>query len=234
MPRLTETFGRAFAFAQAAHAGKTRKRTTVPYISHLMAVSALVLEFGGNAAQAAAALLHDTVEDCGVSLKELERRFGKAIAGIVADCTDAETTKKKDQPWKERKVRYIDHLRDEARPHSLLVSAADKLHNARAIVRDVTNHGPSVWRRFNAEPREILWYYDELAKTFHARRREARQLEFLLPELDAAVKELTRGAIPGLSPEELQKQADESQKAFEKAVTERGFRIPGPDEPDAR
>ena len=104
MTRLSEKLARAFAFAQRAHGGQTRKGTSIPYLSHPMAVASIVLEYGGSEDQAAAALLHDTVEDCGVTYEQLSGEFGPAVARIVKDCTDAETLPK--PPWRERKERY--------------------------------------------------------------------------------------------------------------------------------
>lgn len=164
---LTDRFSDAFVFAEKAHRLKARKSTTIPYISHLMAVSAFVLEYGGTEDQAVAALLHDVVEDCRVPFEEISRRFGPAVERIVRDCTDA--TEEPKPLWKPRKLKYIAHLAKEAGADSLLVSAADKLHNARAIVRDVRRDGPAVWNRFNAKAPDILWYYEELAAIFATR-----------------------------------------------------------------
>jgi (p)ppGpp synthase/HD superfamily hydrolase len=130
-PRLTDKLAKAFRLALKAHAGQ------IPYLSHPMAVASIVLEHGGTEDQAVAALLHDTVEDCGVTCARIARGFGPAAARMVKDCTDPETSPK--LPWKERKRRYLERLRS-----SLLVSAADKLHNARAIVGDVRHEGKKV------------------------------------------------------------------------------------------
>lgn len=187
-PRLSDKLAKAFQFAQIAHGRQVRKGTAIPYLSHPMAVSAITLEHGGTEDQASAALLHDTVEDCGVTYQQISRRFGHVVARIVRDCTDAETIPK--PPWKERKVRYIEHLeRSDAR--SLLVSAADKLHNARAIVTDVKRDGNKVWKRFNASPAEILWYYESLHRVFRKRRAEGGgAFKRLTSELGAIVAEM--------------------------------------------
>lgn len=187
-PTLTTRFTRAFGFAYHAHLDTVRKGTGIPYLSHPMAVAAIVFEHGGSEDQAIAALLHDTVEDCGVRYETLAAEFGPAVARIVKDCTDAETDPK--PPWKERKVRYIEHIR-KADPASLLVSAADKLHNARAIVHDVKLHGAGVWKRFNTTPDEILWYYDSLVRAF--RKRSAHLTDgfrHLLASLEAEVSQM--------------------------------------------
>jgi GTP pyrophosphokinase len=167
-------FERALSFATRLHAKQTRKATDIPYISHLIGVAGLVLENGGNRDQAIAALLHDSIEDCGEDYpggvpalrRDLEAEFGSTVLGIVEGCTDAETFPK--PPYLERKKRYIAHLED-APPEVLLVSCADKLHNARAIVADLRVMGPALFERFNGGRDGTLWYYESLAKVF-ARR----------------------------------------------------------------
>ena len=153
-PRFTE----AFLYAAEKHATQTRKRTDVPYISHLMAVAALVLEAGGGEDEAVAALLHDVVEDCGGMpvLEEVRRRFGNRVADIVQGCTDAYTIPKPE--WKKRKLDYLDTLR-RASDDVRLVSAADKLHNVRTILADYRREGDAVWDRFSGRRDGTLWYY---------------------------------------------------------------------------
>ena len=126
-----------------------------------------MLEHGGDEDQACAALLHDAVEDGGVEWDAVIRDgFGLRVAGIVRACTDADTQSK--PPWRARKEAYLAHLEGE-RLDALLVSAADKLHNARAIVSDLRTHGPGMFSRFNAGQAGTLWYYGALAEVF-ARR----------------------------------------------------------------
>src|SRR6201984_2426412 len=123
---LGRRFNQAFLFAAEKHSGQTRKASTIPYIAHLMGVSSLVLEAGGDEDLAIAALLHDVVEDCGGApmLREVRRRFGARVAKVVEGCTDADTDPK--PPWRERKEIYLRHLA-EADADTRLVSAADKL-----------------------------------------------------------------------------------------------------------
>jgi len=156
--KLGPRFEDAFQFAAGKHAAQTRKRTDVPYISHLMSVAALVLEAGGDEDQTIAALLHDVVEDCGGEpvLEEVRHRFGDRVAKIVAGCTDAYTIPK--PAWKQRKLDYLEVLRradDDVR----LVSAADKLHNVRTILADYRTEGDAVWERFSGRRDGTLWYY---------------------------------------------------------------------------
>jgi len=154
----------ATALAMRLHAEQTRKGTSIPYIAHLMSVSALVLEHGGDEEQAIAGLLHDAIEDCGIHCEAvIEARFGTRVAAIVRACTDAETLPK--PPWRARKEAYLAHL-EHAGADALLVSACDKLHNARSIVDDLHAHGPFMMSRFNAGMEGTLWYYRALATAF--------------------------------------------------------------------
>jgi (p)ppGpp synthase/HD superfamily hydrolase len=134
---LTSKFDEAVQLASHLHREQARKGTQIPYISHVLAVTALVLDYGGTETQAIAALLHDAVEDCGGKpvLDKIEAQFGREVAAIVESCTDSfEEGPKRD--WKERKEEYLQHLR-ECDPASLIVVAADKLHNLTAIERDL-------------------------------------------------------------------------------------------------
>lgn len=175
-----DRLGRALTLAHQAHRTQKRKGTDIPYISHPMAVSALTLEYGGNEDQAIAALLHDAIEDGGQDYAPLiEEAFGSDVLGMVLDCTDgttedkaaAVTPEEKLADWKARKLAYLEHLRSRspATP-SLLVSACDKLHNARTILFDFRKLGEPLFRRFTASREGTLWYYDELATIFVAKQ----------------------------------------------------------------
>lgn len=188
--KLGERFVQAFEYAAGAHAGQRRKGKDLAYISHLMAVAALVLEAGADEDTAIAALLHDIVEDQGGQprLQDVEQRFGKRVAQIVWDCTDADTVPK--PPWRERKEKYLAHLGN-VLPESRLVSAADKLHNAREILADYREEGENVWARFNGGREGTLWYYRALAKKLAAldSNRLVRELERVVTELDRLAAE---------------------------------------------
>jgi (p)ppGpp synthase/HD superfamily hydrolase len=162
---LTGRFERALAYAIRVHGGQYRKGTSVPYVSHVLAVAALVLEDGGGEDEAIAALLHDAVED-GDGRRELARireEFGDRVAEIVWACSDTDARPK--PPWRMRKERYIAHVR-EAGPDVRRVSCADKVHNARAILLDYRTHGERLWDRFSASGDETLWYYEQLVEAF--------------------------------------------------------------------
>ena len=190
--RLGPRFDDAFRFAAEKHAAQTRKRTDVPYISHLMSVAALVLEAGGDEDQAIAALLHDVVEDCGGEpmLEEVRGRFGDRVAKIVQGCTDAYAVPK--PPWKQRKLDYLDLLRS-ADDDIRLVSAADKLHNVRTILTDYRREGDSVWDRFSGRRDGTLWYYRAVLEVLRAGRPNR-----LVDELQRVVTELESVARTGM------------------------------------
>lgn len=162
---LSQRFEEALNFCVRLHSQQRRKGTHVPYIAHLLAVTALVLEDGGDEDLVIAALLHDAVEDQGGldTLQMIRIKFGDRVADIVDGCTDSYTVPK--LPWRERKERYLDHLQA-ANLDILRVSLADKLHNSRSILRDLRLSGDDTWSRFNGGKEGTLWYYRELAAIF--------------------------------------------------------------------
>ncbi len=168
-PRLTPKFTDALGYAARLHATQTRKASEVPYLGHLLSVAGLVIEADGTETQAIAALLHDAAEDQGGerTLDEIGRKFGADVRAIVAACSDTFESPK--PPWRERKEQYIDHLRG-ASDDAVLVSLADKLDNARAILRDFRALGSDVWQRFRVrDPGLHLWYYRSLLEVFEQR-----------------------------------------------------------------
>ena len=184
--RLSSKFDEAFLYAHEAHRNQKRKKTERPYISHLMGVASLVLQYGGDEEQAMAALLHDVVEDCGGAprLKEIREKFGERVARIVEGCTDSDRTPK--PPWRERKQGYLERVRSEP-AEVLLVSAADKLYNIREILMDLREQGAGVWERFSGKREGSLWYYRALLEEFRGRTASS-----LVGELDRTVSELER------------------------------------------
>jgi GTP pyrophosphokinase len=181
---LTERFQAALVYACAAHAGQLRKGTQVPYVAHLLGVTGIALEHGADEDEAIAALLHDAVEDQGgaTRLEDIRRRFGERVAAIVEGCTDADVIPK--PPWRERKEKYIAHVY-EADPSVRLVSAADKLHNARSILLDYRTHGDDLWTRFKGGKDGTLWYYRALVEAFRTHGASP-----LIAELARVVEEL--------------------------------------------
>jgi (p)ppGpp synthase/HD superfamily hydrolase len=177
----------ALALAVQAHEGQIRKGTKIPYISHPMAVSAIALEFGATEDQAIAALLHDAIEDGGNKFANIiKAQFGDHVHDLVQGCTDGIPDHKGQKaPWEERKTAYLAHL-EEASDDVLLVSCSDKLHNARAIVSDLINEGPSVFERFSSSTKQTLWYYRQLANVFTNRKTPpAKSLESAVSQMEA-------------------------------------------------
>ena len=183
---LSTRFEEALIFATRLHARQVRKGTPVPYISHLLAVAGIVLEQGGDEDAAIAALLHDAVEDQGGrrTLDEIRRRFGDRVAEIVEECSDAFTFFK--PPWRKRKGAYLAHL-PQASAAARLVSAADKLHNARTTVADYRASGEAIWGRFNGGREGTLWFYRAMVEALQAGGSFP-----LVEELDRVVSELER------------------------------------------
>lgn len=176
--------GAALKLAADAFAQRERKGSGAPYLTHLLAVATIVMEHGGDEDQIAAAVLHDYLEDIpGASEHEVATEFGERVARIVLALSDATDATQK-APWKPRKLRYLEHLRTET--HDVkLVSAADKLHNARSIVDDHRRMGDAVFERFTASRDETLWYYREVVRAL------ATDFDHpLLAELRSAVREL--------------------------------------------
>ncbi len=183
---MTSRFEQALVFAAQLHREQRRKGSGVPYISHLLGVTALVIEHGGDEDEAIAALLHDAIEDQGGprAREKIRRRFGDRVTGIVDGCTDSETIPK--PPWKERKRAYIAHL-SEAPASVRLVSAADKLHNARSILNDYRSLGEEIWQRFAGRKAGTLWYYRSVLDVLSQAGRTP-----LVEELDRVVSQLER------------------------------------------
>ncbi len=180
---LSPRFELALTYAAVIHAHQQRKGTGIPYLAHLLGVASIALEYGASEDEAIAALLHDAGEDAGGSgrIDDIRLRFGDAVADIVQGCTDTVVTPK--PPWRKRKEDYIAHLAT-ASPSTLLVSAADKVHNARAIVRDLRTSGEDLWTRFSGG-RESLWYYRSLVTAFRSGGNKE-----LVDELDRVVSEM--------------------------------------------
>jgi (p)ppGpp synthase/HD superfamily hydrolase len=169
---LTERFDRALLYATHVHGGQVRKGTSIPYVAHLLAVTATVLEYGGSEDMAIAAFLHDAVEDQGGEprLTDIRNRFGDRVADMVRSCSDSVVNTSAGQQKEDKRIRtarYIEHL-ETADQETLLISLSDKIHNARSILRDLRKPeiGTTVWARFKRPKEETLWNYRELANAF--------------------------------------------------------------------
>src|SRR3990172_752325 len=186
----TDRLSEALVFAAHLHARQTRKGTHIPYIAHLMAVAGLVLENGGDEDEAIAALLHDAVEDQGgaATRENIRRRFGDRVVEIVDGCTDSDEVPK--PPWRVRKEAFLARL-PQASSSVRLVSAADKLHNARTILADYRSMGDSVWERFTGGKSRTLWYYRALVDAFRAAGASplVQDLARVVAELEQATRQ---------------------------------------------
>lgn len=183
-------FRDALTVAMMLHGEQVKKKTNIPYLAHLLAVTALVLEHGGDEEQAVAALLHDAIEDAGAEVRPLVARFGSRVAAIVEGCTDTDVQPK--PPYRERKQRYLEHLAH-APDDVILVCMADKLANVRSIIADFRVVGDRIWERFSGGKSGTLWYYREIVNVCAQKTRSA-----LFHELERAVRELE--GLAGLGP----------------------------------
>lgn len=162
---LSAAYDDALAYAARLHRDQVRKGSNIPYIAHLLSVSSRVLSAGGSETQAIGGLLHDAAEDQGgkITLDDINARFGDAVARIVADCTDAWVEPK--PPWRQRKEEYL-ALLPKKPGESLLVSLADKVDNAEAILQDYRVVGDGLWSRFTGGREGTIWYYRSLRDIF--------------------------------------------------------------------
>ena len=182
--KLTSNFEQALIYATQLHANQIRKVDKIPYISHLMSVSALILEAGGTEDEAIAGLLHDAVEDQGgkATREEIRQKFGETVVEIVDGCTETDITPK--PPWKERKIQYIENIRNGS-DSVKLVSLADKLHNARSLLIGYQNQGDKLWDYFSGSKENKLWFYGELLKIY-----QQGNVNFMTVELERILAEL--------------------------------------------
>ena len=184
----SERLIKALEAAAVMHAAQRRKGTEIPYLAHLIGTCAIALEYGADEDEAIAALLHDAIEDVQPTdgARAAVASFGERVLRIVEGCTDTDTHPK--PPWRPRKEAYLRHLA-EAVASVLLVSAADKLHNARSVVADLRTSGDAVWERFNGGRDGSLWYYRALVAAFRANPAHAPAL---IDELDRTITEMER------------------------------------------
>lgn len=182
--RLSPRFRDALSYAAELHAAQRRKASGEPYIAHLLAVAALVLEHGGNEDEAIAALLHDAVEDQGgvATQDEIARRFGPTVVALVDGCTDTSQCPK--PPWQARKEAYLARIADAPAALRLIV-AADKLHNVQSLLREFRRHGDTMWQLFNGGRDGTLWYYRSLVDALRKQSNDE-----IVVELATAVAEL--------------------------------------------
>lgn len=179
-----EKFEEALLYAARLHRDQTRKGTDTPYVTHLLAVASIIGESGGTENEVVAALLHDAPEDRGGKerLQDIRKRFGDEVAEIVAGCTDTYEDPKPE--WRPRKEAYVAQVA--TAPASVqLVSAADKLHNARSILADLRSLGDELWDRFTGDKEGTLWYYRALVEAYAGAGANP-----IVEELDRVVREI--------------------------------------------
>ncbi len=183
MNAYTTKFDEAMALATDSFRGIYRKGTTIPYLTHLMSVAAMVGEGGGDEEQMIAAMLHDYLEDIrGATREGVEAQFGARVARMVVALSDSTSHPK--PAWRERKEKYIAHLEHEP-AEVKLISTADKLHNCRSIVRDHQARGDEIFMLFTGKKDGTLWYYRALLPALSKNWGHP-----LLEELRASVKHL--------------------------------------------
>lgn len=186
----------AAAWAIEMHGDQVRKATGIPYVSHLFAVAALAMEYGADEDQTVAALLHDVIEDTPAGFDDVNDRFGQRVAAIVESCSDSHGEPK--PAWWERKRAYVHHV-GEMRSDALIVTMADKLHNAQSIRRDLLAQGLAMFARFTAaDPEDQLWYFEALVEKYRERTVDEETLTPLVDELERVVTDV-RGQVEALS-----------------------------------
>jgi (p)ppGpp synthase/HD superfamily hydrolase len=178
-------FEQAFTLANRLHAGQTRKSTSIPYISHLLGVAALVITDGGSEEEAVAALLHDAAEDQGgeATLALIEEQFGARVARIVADSSD--TFEDPKPPWRERKESHLARMQH-VEADTCRVMLADKVYNSRTLLNDLYREGEAAWDKFNGGKEGTLWYYREMHALLSAKLpgELANQLSRIITEIE--------------------------------------------------
>ncbi len=183
---LTERFEEALTYAHQLHREQTRKSTTIPYLSHLLMVTGLVLEQGADEDTAIAALLHDAVEDAGgaATRAEIARRFGARVAGLVDEVTETDEDPK--PPWRERKLAYLARV-ETMSSGALLIAIADKLHNNMHTLSDVRASGEVVWSRFNVSKADQAWFHHAFLRVASSRADAPAALLAELRRVDEAL-----------------------------------------------
>jgi (p)ppGpp synthase/HD superfamily hydrolase len=198
---LSPKFTEALLYAGELHGRQRRKGSGIPFMAHLLGVTSIVMEDGGDEEEGIGALLHDAVEDHprrGHTEKEILERFGRRVHTIVMGCTEPDPHALEDGtkgPWEQRKRNYIEHLRHAANADVLRVSTADKLYNARSIINDMRVVGDEVWHRFSVPKEKTLWYYREvtnalLSATPPDKSRLVRELHGIVTALERGVQRL--------------------------------------------
>lgn len=179
----------AFTFAANGHKGELKKLTGTNYLYHPMAVAALVFKFGGDEKQAAAALLHDLIDNHQKS--EISNKFGSEVADLAYSFQDPPGYENK--TWKEKKFAYLSKI-SEVSDRAFLVIACEEYHDGSELVYEVKTHGPTIWTRYPARADEVLWYYIEIFNLISKKMGEESSLSqefyWIISELQVLVESL--------------------------------------------
>ena len=187
MKAFSQRYEAALTLAAQAHRHQDRKAGDVPYIVHPVHVSTILLRHGFAEEVVVAGLLHDVVEDQDISLARIEAVFGPSVAELVAAVTERKLEAGVERPWEDRKREVLAQVRA-ASPDAVAVKAADALHSARSLARDLGLYGPSLWSHFSRGPGPSLWYYQSVG----ALVRERLGQHPLADELAEAIQDLER------------------------------------------
>ena len=156
---------KALEYAAFYHKKEVRKGTKTPYIVHPVEVAMILKESSLEEEVIAAGMLHDILEDTGVSPEEIRSEFGEEILRLVLGASE-KLENRDDRSWRKRKEHTINYLKDEADFKIKLIACADKLSNARSTLRDLETEDPEeFWSRFNAGKEEQKWYYQSLVES---------------------------------------------------------------------
>jgi len=164
--------------------GQLRKGTNVPYLIHLMGTGKILADHGCSEDLIIAGILHDTIEDAGIRLEEIKKKFGDTVAKIVEGCSEPD----KSDTWENRKKHTMSYLKT-APVDVLIVSCADKLDNIRSMRKDLTRLGDSLWARFNRPKKDQKWYYQSLSEVFLS-RQEGEPFQSIAKELASEVEKV--------------------------------------------
>ena len=195
-PLLSIRFHSALSLASELHAHQPRKGGSIPYVSHLLSVCSIILRAGGNEDQAITGLLHDALEDQGkkISRVDIADRFGEKISQMVLDCTDETEEDRSKTPWKERKIKYLNHL-SKISDDTRLVIIADKLDNIRDMKREYKVLGDRLWEKFTGKKEGVAWFHGEMTRTLvrwkeNFRDRNCESVVTLIDEFEEICSEL--------------------------------------------
>lgn len=162
--KLTPKIEKAIQKSSLLHQGQLRKGQSFPYVSHLFSVAIILFEFTNDEDIIVAGILHDTLEDTNYTADELEKDFGLKIKEIVLGVSEEKTRDGIKIDWLERKQKYLERLKNDSFG-SLMVCAADKIHNLMSLMNDYKIRGEEIWQNFNAVKEKKIWYYGETLKT---------------------------------------------------------------------